>query len=436
MELVVFGLNHKTAPLHIRERLALREEEQATLALQANELCCEEAFLLSTCNRVELYGALKEGATGEPAEQALSGLFAAHASLELSELTPHLYHYQGDEALLHLLRVASSLDSMVVGEPQILGQLKGAYERCRDEGATARLLSALMDQALSVAKRVRTHTEIGRSVVSISSVAVNLAEQIFEQLTESSVLLVGAGEMGELAAQHLLQAGVGRLFVANRSLERASSLAERLGGHPRDLTELPELLTSADIVITSTGAHGYLITKDLIAKRLKARKYRPLFLIDISVPRNIEPSVNELENVYVYDVDDLNEIASQNKASRAREANAAEEMVLEELKRLKGLQAKRELGPTLKAIREQVHELKRAELEWAAPRLAELTPEQQKLVEQLAERLSNKLLHGVMTGLKGYAERPERALAIEVAEQLFGLTPSSPSQQTPRGPRT
>jgi len=431
MELLILGLNHKTAPLHIRERLAFKEEEQISLALEANSLGCSESFLLSTCNRVELYCLTSESADAShpPADQ-VRGLLSSKASLDVGELNPHLYSFQGQEALHHLLRVASSLDSMVVGEPQILGQLKGAYERCRDAGATGRSLSGLMDQALTVAKRVRTQTEIGRAVVSISSVAVNLAEQIFGTLTGGTGLLVGAGEMGELAAQHLTQAGISRLLVANRSLSRASSLAERLGGHPRGLTELPELLTQADIVITSTGAHGYLITKELVAKTLKARKYRPLFLIDISVPRNIEPSVNDHENVYVYDVDDLNQIASENKATRAREAEAAEALVLQELERLKSRQAKRELGPVITSMRAQVHRLKEEELKRLEPRLLELSSDQQKAVKQLAERLSNKLLHEAFTGLKSYAEHPQRELAIEVAERLFGLKapPTEPNE--------
>lgn len=430
MELLILGLNHKTAPIHIRERLAFKEEEQVRLALEVNQLGYAESFLLSTCNRVELYSLTSaEADSALRSLEQVRGLIASRASIDSQELSPHLYIYQGQEALHHLLRVASSLDSMVVGEPQILGQLKGAYERCREGGATGRTLSGLMDQALTVAKRVRTKTEIGRSVVSISSVAVNLAEQIFGTLQESAALLVGAGEMGELAAQHLIQAGVSRLLVANRSLSRATDLSERLGGHPRALSELPELLTHADIVITSTGAHGYLITKELVAKTLKARKYRPLFLIDISVPRNIEPSVNDHENVYVYDVDDLNQIAAENKATRAREAEAAEELVLRELERLQSLKAKRELGPVIKAIRAQVHQIKDEELTRVEPKLSELSAEQQRAVQQLAERLCNKLLHEVLTGLKSYAEHPQRELAIEVSERLFGLKPSPPSSQ-------
>jgi len=429
MELLVLGLNHKSAPIHIRERLAFRDEEQGTLALEANRYGPEESFLLSTCNRVELYSAFSESAEQSGQVEELHKMLAERAEISVKELSPHLYTYQGEEALLHLLRVASSLDSMVVGEPQILGQLKAAYERCREVGATGRGLSALMEQAITVAKRVRTQTEIGRSVVSISSVAVKLAEQIFGSLKGSSALLVGAGEMGELAAQHLSQGGVTRLLVANRSIERATALAERLGGLPRGLSELSELLVQADIVITSTGARGYLITKELVAATLKLRKYRPLFLIDISVPRNIEPSVNELENVYVYDVDDLNQIASENKAARAREAEAAESLVRKELERLRAARARRELGPVISSIRSRVHQIKAEELARAEPRLAELSPEQLKQVQQLAERLSNKLLHDVLTGLKSYAEHPQRELAIEVAETLFAVGERSHTRQ-------
>ena len=420
VDLIVLGLNHKTAPLDVRERLAVREEEQGALALLARDAGCAEALLLSTCNRVELYGARGAQGGAGALEGALS-LLASRAGLSAEELRPHMYLREGEEALHHLLRVAASLDSMVVGEPQILGQLKSSFERCREAGAAAGLLSGLMERVFAVAKRVRTQTGIGKSVVSISSVAVGLARQIFDDLSSRTALLVGAGEMGELAAQHLKQEGVTRLWVANRSLERAAALAERLGGQPRGLSELPELLAQADIVITSTGAHGYLVTKDLVARALRARKYRPLFLIDISVPRNVEPSVNELENVYVYDVDDLNGIADENRALRAREAEEAERMVREEVERLRALGARRELGPLLGAVRERVHALKEQELAWAQPRLADLTPAQQKVVSQLAERLANKVLHQALTGLKSYAEHPDRDVALRVAEELFGV---------------
>ena len=428
MELMIFGLNHKTAPIALRERLALSEEEADVLAHELAQSGCEESALLSTCNRVEVYGVVPSQKENRDHQHAVESLqdrlilqFSQRSGLTVRELQGHLYIHRERAAITHLFRVAASLDSMVVGEPQILGQLKEALERSQTEGHSAQGLSRLMERAFAVAKKVRSQTGIGRHVVSISSVAVGLAKQIFGDLSGQTALLIGAGEMGELAARHLVQAGIKRLLVANRSIERANKLANELGGHPRSLNELGTLLIEADIVITSTGARDYLITPDVAQSALKLRKYRPIIMIDISVPRNISPMVNEIDNVYVYDVDDLTGIANENRASRAREAEQAEQLVHAEVDRFYHERATRDIAPTIVAVREYAHQLKERERLHALKKLGALDEDQLKVVAQFGERLTNKLLHSVSMGIKSYASDPQREYALEVIHRLFDI---------------
>ena len=421
MELLVFGLNHKTAPIHLRERLAFTANEQTQLNESVKTLHCDSSVLLSTCNRVELYATKKVPSSTPLSEQTLVHTFAQICKVQEAELSPHVYYHQGEDAVKHLFRVASSLDSMVVGEPQILGQLKEAFETSKSQGYLKQSLQNIMQHAFMVAKKVRHQTGIARSVVSISSVAIRLAKQIFGDLSQQSVLLVGAGEMSELAAQHLKNEGVARLFVANRSLDRATQLAQKLGGHPRQLDELPQLLTQVDIVITSTAARHYLIQSKEIQKVLKIRKYRPIFLIDIAVPRNIDPDINQIDNVYLYDVDDLNYIAQENKKLREQEAHNAESMVVEEVEHFVHTSARKELGPCIKAVRDQVHQVKTQELEWLKRRCKDLSPEQEKLILQFADRLSNKILHPVSKGLKNFIGTPLQEEKIQTTLELFNV---------------
>lgn len=427
-ELVIVGLSHRTAPLHVREKLAF--DETTCRSLLASHTGYEGAVLLSTCNRVELYGASDNPRSdrGSLSAQLISQL-ALHAQVEVEELRPHLYVYQGDEALTHLFRVASSLDSMVVGEPQILGQLKSALELSREVGS-AGSISSLMDRAFLVARRIRSQTGIGKSVVSISSVAVHLAAQIFEDLSQRTTLLVGAGEMGALAARHLSQHGVGRLLVANRSLQRATEVAEELNGHPRELSELPSLLSQADIVITSTGSREPIITKKLVTTALKVRKYKPIFFIDIAVPRDVDPEVNQLDNVYVYDVDDLSQIANENRAQREREAREAEQLIGQEVLRFHRERAQRELGPLIHAVRQKVHALKQAEMTWAQAKAKDLSEEQLHLLERFADRLTNKFLHEVLIGMKQLAASPDQGVMLDVVSTLFGLDEKATQEVT------
>lgn len=422
MELLVLGLSHKTAPVSIREQYALADEALVAAASRAREVAgCRESFVVSTCNRVELWTACDDAA------QTRADLILAFAEVgrtQAVQLTPHLYVHHGQAALLHLFRVASSLDSLVVGEPQILGQLKTAYEHCRIGGVTGPSLHRAIERAFAVAKRVRSETGIGKSVVSISSVAVDLARQIFDSLDRCTVLLVGAGKMGELAARHFRRHGAHELLVANRSFDRARAVAEALGGHPRGLDELESLLVQADIVVTSTGAPGYLVTATMVRRVVKARKYRPLFFIDIAVPRNVDPVINSLDNVYVYDVDDLSGIANENLAGRHREALAAETLVSAEASRYQSDLSGLAIAPTLAALRRHADTVRDAELERASKRLGGLDEKQRKAVEQLVDGAMNKLLHDVFSTLKDAARTDDGAELVAAARRLFRLDES------------
>lgn len=422
MELLVLGLSHKTAPISIREKFALTEEAIPQAAERARAVPgCRETFLVSTCNRVELYAACEDAVA---LQEALGDVMAEVGGANPAAVRPHLYIHSGPGAIRHLFRVAASLDSLVVGEPQVLGQLKAAYEACRKGGQTGPVLHRAMDRAFSVAKRVRSETGIGRSSVSVSSVAADLARQIFGDLTACTILLVGAGKMGELAARHFKTHGAKDLLVANRNFDRARVLAESLGGHPRSLEELETLLVQAEVIVTSTGAPNHIITTAMVKRALKARKYRPIFFIDIAVPRNIEPGINSLDNVYLYDIDDLSVIANENLAGRKREAEAAEELVAGEAVRFLKDLASNTVAPTLQALRRKADELKAIELERALRKLGDLDEKQRKTVEMLADGVVNKLLHEVFSGLKDAARTEHGEEMADTVRKLFGLNES------------
>jgi glutamyl-tRNA reductase len=419
MELLVLGLSHKTAPVAIREKFALSEEAVPQAAERARTVPgCHETFLVSTCNRIELYAACENGAA---LEEALGTVMAEVGGANPGAVRPHLYAHTGPQAIKHLFRVAASLDSLVVGESQILGQLKAAYESCRQGGQTGPVLHRAMERAFTVAKRVRSETGIGRSSVSVASVAADLARQIFGDLATCNVLLVGAGKMGELAARHFKTHGARELLVANRNFDRARALAESLGGHPRSLDELETLLSQAEVVVTSTGAPTHIITTAMVKRALKARKYRPIFFIDIAVPRNIEPAINSMDNVYLYDVDDLSGIANENLAGRKREAEAAELLVANEAERFLKDLAGSSVTPTLQALRRKADELKAGELERAMRKLGDLDEKQRKTVEMLADGVVNKLLHEVFSSLKEAARTDHGDEMADTVRKLFGL---------------
>lgn len=413
-QLVVLGLSHHTAPLDLRERFAIPEAALSGTADRARAIGCRESFVISTCNRVELYATVDDDRAADRLPEVL-------ARGELASAHAHLYLHRGEEAVKHLFRVAASLDSLVVGESQILGQMKEAFETCRTAGLTGPALNRAVERAFAVAKRVRTETRIGEEPVSVSSVAVDLARQIFGDLAGRTALLVGAGEMGELAARHLQTAGVRELLVANRSFERAVEVAQALRAHPRQLSELPRLLTQADVVITSTGATHHIIDRAMMVRALKERKYRPVFLIDISVPRNVDPAVDKLDNVYRYDVDNLQAIADTNLEGRRREAQGAERLVAQEAARFVQELQSLAVTPLIVALRRKAQEAKTAELARAASRLQGLDEAQHKAVERMADGLVNKLLHDVLTGLKQSAATGD-AEVVRAARLLFAIS--------------
>jgi len=395
--LVLLGINHNTAPIEVRERLAIPAGRLAdatrTLVHQPG---IHEGLILSTCNRVELLTMQEDGVTTPDLPRFLHEYF----SVPIATLTPHLYEFREREAVRHLFRVASSLDSMVVGEPQIRGQVKESYTVAREVGAVQSNLEALLQRTFTVAKKVRNETQIGSSSVSIASVAVDLARKIFGSLTGKTVLLVGAGKMSELAARHLIQQGAAKLLVANRTEARAQRLAEEFNGTVIPFDEIYAQADRADIVITSTGAPQKLFGRSHGQHFRQRRRNRPMFFIDIAVPRDVDPRMNEVEGCFVYDIDDLQQVAQANLADRSREAEAAETIVSREVEKYQQRLQSLDAVPAILALQQQAEDLRQAELKRAQSKLAALTPEQQEAVEALTRSLTAKLLHPQLTALR------------------------------------
>ncbi|HEX8702894.1 MAG TPA: glutamyl-tRNA reductase [Myxococcaceae bacterium] len=425
MDLLCIGLSHRTAPLQVRERLALPETRQVEL-LQRLAQAPTEALLVSTCNRVELYLSAPDIAqAGARAREALSELGGP-------ETLEHLYEHQGAGALEHLFRVSSSLDSMVVGEAQILGQVKDAFELGQGAGAVRGVLTRVCGAAFSCAKRVRTETAIGRAATSMASAAVALASKVFDELTHKTVLVVGAGEMGELAARHLKQAKAGRVLITNRTLARAEALAAEVGGTARPFEELHSLLKEADVVVCSTASPVPLFDKENVGAVGKARRFRPLFMVDLAVPRDIAPDVAELDWVMAYDVDDIQKFVAENEAARAEEAQKAGVLVIQEVSRFVRDRAVRDGVPVLARLRQRAEQIARSEVERTLAAMGDgLTDKQRKSIEAMGRAIVNKLLHEPTTRLRSVgtgAEHESNRLAGAAAE-LFGLSEELASPQ-------
>jgi glutamyl-tRNA reductase len=401
MSLILLGINHKTAPIELRERVAVPRESLAVTGLSLVEIeGVSEALILSTCNRVEILAVAEPGAD-------LAGFLHRHLGLDEAELRPHLYEYRDRDAVRHLFRVAASLDSMVVGEPQILGQVKEAYTVAREAGTVAAQLEPLLQSAFAAAKKVRSETEIGATTVSIASVAVDLAQKIFGSLGGKTVFLVGAGKMSELAARHLVRNGVGTILVSNRTESRAVELAERFADAvaPKVVPwgRMLESAASADIVITSTGAAEPIFRKEAGQRFLHLRKNRPMFFIDIAVPRDVDPEMNRLEGIFLYDIDDLQAVAAAHLAERTREASDAEAMIAAEVERYERKLRTVDVAPAIVGLQQRAEELRQAELKRMQARLSGLTAEQRLAVEALSRGLMNKFLHPPMQALKAAA---------------------------------
>lgn len=415
--IVLLGVNHKTTPLEIREKMALSKGYEDPLQALASIDGIKEHYLLSTCNRVEvLY------TTDQPAEtknKVLNFLFGN--AVPAQDLDKYVYHYVNDDAIRHLFMVASSLDSMIVGEAQILGQLKEAYRYASQVKTSGLILNKLLHKSFSVAKRVRTETQIGASAVSISYAAVELARKIFGQLDNKSVMLVGAGEMAELAAEHLVGQGVANVVVANRTLERAVKLARRFNGQAVSLDELIDQLENVDIIISSTGATGTILSKKDVKPVMRERRNRPLFFIDIAVPRDLDQDINDLDNVYLYDIDDLNNVVEMNRAERDREAVKAERIVAEETIKFSGWLDSMEVNPTIVELRQMADEICRFELEKTLGRMTNLSPKEQKSFEKMASAIVAKMLHSPMQFLKSESSHVDRRERINIIRDLFQL---------------
>ncbi len=420
MELFVLGLSHKTAPIDVRERLAVPERELPR-ALEALGEVAElaERMFFTTCNRAEVYG-VAEGPLAEAVKATRESL-ERYRHLDRSALAGALYTYDGAHAVRHVFRVASSLDSMVIGEPQILGQVKTAYTVARSQQTTGIILNNLLEQAFHVAKRVRTETGIAAAAVSISSVAVELARKIFGDLEGRTVLILGAGEMAELALRHLVDDGVRSILVANRSHDRAVALAEQFHGRAVTYDTFRQEMLGADIVISSTSAPHLILKKEDLQAIILERRHRPIFLIDIANPRDIDPGCNDVDNVYLYNIDDLQSVVSANLKERQREAERAEAIIEREVgvfqTWLRGL----EVVPTIVSLRDRVEEIRTAELQKALARMGDLTPEQRETIASMTTAMINKILHQPMRELRRRAVHQDGHIYSAVLRRLFGL---------------
>jgi len=421
MKLLVTGLSHKTAPVHLREKLAVSESALPDALHELQNLGATEAIILSTCNRVEIaLSAPDHAVPGAIMDRFLTGWQGSANAFE-----SHLYRLEAREAIQHMFRVASSLDSMVVGEPQILGQLKTAYSIAKSEGSVGGLLENVMTRAFSVAKRVRTETGIGQMAVSVSYAAVELARKIFGSLKGHSVMIIGSGKMGELAAKHLHRSGANRIFVTNRTRERAEQMAAVFGGTAVDYTRFAAILPEIDIVIASSGAPHYILGREEMQRVIAARKNKPMFLIDIAVPRNIDPAVNDVEGVFLYDVDDLEGVVNSNIRERTKQAEQAEAIVLEEVERMMSRLKIEEVTPTIISLQEQLENIRASEVARSMRKMPNLTAEQQQQVEARIEALTksivNKIAHGPISELRRNAGDPEGVQVIDAIRKVFHL---------------
>ncbi len=420
MHIAVVGLSHKTAPVEIREKLTFPAQEQGGALRQL--ISCEnvaEGVILSTCNRTEIYAVVSDFSKGkDEVVNFLSGVCA----LDKSELLNYLYFKEQENAIRHLFKVSSSLDSMIVGEAQILGQVKEAYQSSFEVQGTSVVLNRLFREAISVGKKVRTETGIGENAVSISYAAVQLAKKVFEDLKGHTVLVIGAGEMSELTAQHLLANGVSAVLVANRTHERAVELAAKFNGKAIKFDDCQEFLKDADIVISSTGAPHYVIHSDVVSKAMRRRKNKPIFFIDIAVPRDIEPEVGEVYNVFLYDIDDLQSVVDVNLAEREKEANKAEKIIDKEVSKFLSWINSLEVVPTISALRREVEEIRMAEMEKVLARLKHLSSKDKNLIDALTNAIMNKVLHKPIVGLKESANKKDSYIYTESLRYLFDLS--------------
>jgi len=425
MNILVVGLSHKTAPVDIRERVAFAPTAMDAPLKQVTALpAIAEAVIVSTCNRVEIYACSRDP---ETACSQLRRFLADYHKIPQEELEAHLYEHTGSAAIHHVFRVASSLDSMVIGEPQILGQIKTAYGYASEFKTVGLILNRFLHKAFSVAKRVRTETEIASNAVSVSFAAVELARKIFGSLDDKRVMLIGAGEMCELAARHFVNNGVSEVLVTNRTFERAEKLAAEFGGRPVLFANFVEQLHQADIVLTSTGAPGFILDKAQLEGVIKRRKNRPMFLIDIAVPRDIDPRANSIDNLYLYDVDDLQEVVQANLKERQKEAKKAEAIVEAEVGQFRTWLDSLDVVPTIVALRKKFEDIRREEVQKTLSRLSHLGDKERKSIEAMTSAIINKALHQPVALLKQCQSDSGSCDAyVDAVRMLFDLAPPDP----------
>jgi len=421
MHLLTLGLNHTTAPVEVRERLAFAEGDQPDSLRQLREgYGLSEVAILSTCNRSEIYAA-SDGPHLEPVRRYL----AEQRRLDVVELAPCFYEYVDADAATHLFRVSSGIDSLVIGESQILKQVREALETSQAVGSARLVINEVFQRALRVGKRARTETDIGRGHLSVSTAAVELASQIFDNLESRSALLLGAGEMIELTAQYLVDTGLTRFVVANRTVERAADLARRFLGEAVALDAISDRLLEVDIVIASTAAPGYVLAADTVRKAMSQRRGRPLFLIDIAVPRDIDPAVRDLDNVFLFDIDDLETVVASNRQDREGEIRRVQAIVDDELGNFLHWFNALGAGPLIRALQEQAACLQTAELDRWAGKLNQLSEGDRQLVEQVLRGYANKLLHQPLVQIRELANRDDGYLRLDTVRRLFDLEPNS-----------
>jgi glutamyl-tRNA reductase len=428
VHLVVIGLNHRTAPVELREKLSIGEDAlpNALADLRAKSPV-SECLILCTCNRTEIYAC----AQSKSDDERLIAWMSAFFGVDAESLSPHLYSHAGHKAAEHLFRVASGIDSMMIGEAQILGQVKDAYQIAAQNKAGGPVLNALFQQAIAVGKRVRTETEIGKGAFSVGSAAVHLAGSIFDRLTGRTVLVIGAGEMSELTMAHLASSGASPVLVANRTFSKAESLASRFGGRAVKFDGIGSAMEAADIVITSTGSSEPIVTREMISRVHHARRGRPIFFIDMAVPRDIEPRVGDLDNVFLYNIDDLQAVVAADVAGRRAEIAKVEEIIAEEVEDFLRWFRALDAVPIITSLREKLDRIREAEFEKLKGRLPDLTPEEHEAINAAMRTIVNKMCHQPMVQIKEYAAGQDAASKLEAICEVFGIRP--PDEASSKG---
>jgi glutamyl-tRNA reductase len=419
VNLILVGVNHKTTPVEIREKLAFTKgkiEESVDRLFNFPDII--EHTILSTCNRVEIYARAN---CQDSAIKAIKQFICDFHEVSPVELEDHFYSYRNEEAVEHLFRVSSSLDSMILGEAQILGQVKDAYSLAKDLRSTGLVLNQLFEKAFSIAKKVREETGIAERSVSISSAAVELAQKIFDDLENRTVMLVGTGEMAELAAKHLISYGVKTVYVTSRTYDRAANLARTLNGSALDFEAFKNELHRADIVITSTSASNFIIKKEMVEKAIHERKNKPIFFIDIAVPRDIEPDINDLENIYLYDIDDLHVVVSANMKEREKEADNAMNLISQEVTKFNNWVGTLDAVPTIVEIRKKAENIRKQEMEKTLKKISHLSEDDKKLLRQMSSSMVNKILHKPTIKLKQKTQSEDGHVYLKAIRHLFHL---------------